>query len=91
MGYVAGMPDIIFFAARKDYHALTIEMKREKKSTTTPEQIAFNGRLLANGYAAMVCHGYDEAVKTLEWYFEGEVQYGEFENILNEKKVDKNG
>lgn len=72
MGYVAGCPDLIFAEARKGYHGLFIEMKREKDYQTSEAQKDFLKKLNDRGYLAVVCPGYDEAVKVLKDYFDGE-------------------
>lgn len=54
-GQVAGVPDIFFASARKQYHGLFIEMKAEKGklSKAQTESIA---RLIFQGYKVSLCN-----------------------------------
>lgn len=70
-GVRPGVPDIMIPRAAGKYHGLFIEMKREKGSTTSPDQIAWIETLNAEGYYARVCKGFDEARETIELYMAG--------------------
>ena len=89
IGYVAGLPDLLIFEARRGFHGLLIEMKREKNWKSTSEQIVFKTKLNERNYLCLTCPGYDSAIRGIESYFEGEVVYGEFEKAVKEQ-VDKN-
>lgn len=78
-GYVAGLPDLLIFQQRRGKAGLFIEMKREVGYKKNPIQEEFVRRLNEEGYSAHICKGFNAAVRILEWYFEGEVVYGEFE------------
>ena len=78
MGYRAGTPDILIFEPRAKYHGLFIEMKAQKGGVISPEQKAFIFLSRANGYAAAVCAGAQEAIPLIGAY----LKMGEF----NEKK-----
>ena len=52
---------------RGQYHGLYIEMKAET-GRTSPEQDWWGERLLGQGYMWEVCHGWQSAVRVLEWY-----------------------
>lgn len=67
MGVRSGVPDLFLPVARGGYHGLWIEMKTED-GTATPEQNWWGDRLLAQGYFWEVCHGWESAVRVLEWY-----------------------
>ncbi|MCM1437771.1 MAG: VRR-NUC domain-containing protein [Roseburia sp.] len=69
MGLRKGFPDIFIPTARKGFHGLMIELKRDKKSRVSPEQLGWITYLNKQGYKATVCYGADEAIKTIEEYF----------------------
>lgn len=66
-GVKAGVPDLCLPAARGQYHGLYIEMKTEKGSTSNAQDW-WGEHLLAQGYFWEVCHGWENAVRVLEWY-----------------------
>lgn len=78
-GLSKGVPDLFFPYAKnmKDEHANTytfysglfIELKKDKKSRPTVEQIETINNLNERGYKAVVCYGYDEAIKMINEYF----------------------
>lgn len=67
-GYVAGVPDLIIFEPRGEYHGLTIEVKRDKASKPSPAQLEWMEQLNKRGYRAVCCHSVDEAIKEIETY-----------------------
>lgn len=67
-GVKRGVPDLCLPVPRGDYHGLYIEMKREDKGDTSPEQDWWIQELTDHGYFAQVCHGYKPAIRLLEWY-----------------------
>lgn len=66
-GVKAGAPDLCLPVARGQYHGLYIEMKTEKGRTSDAQEW-WGERLLAQGYMWEVCHGWESAVRVLEWY-----------------------
>lgn len=66
-GVKRGVPDLCLPVARGRYHGLYIEMKTPL-GCTTPEQEWWGRRLTEEGYLWEVCRGWNQAVKTLEWY-----------------------
>lgn len=60
-GVKPGVPDLCLPIARGGYHGLYIELKRQKKSQISPEQIAWLQELNGQGYRAEVCKGAKEA------------------------------
>ena len=62
-----GVPDLCLPVPRGQYHGLYIEMKAET-GRTSPEQDWWGERLLGQGYMWEVCHGWQSAVRVLEWY-----------------------
>ena len=67
MGYTKGCPDIIIFKSSGGFHGLCIEMKT-KDGRLSSEQAEFKTRLQAEGYASVVCHGFEEAVNEVKRY-----------------------
>ena len=70
-GVRAGVPDICLPVARGGNHGLYIELKRRKNSRVTPDQMKWISDLLAQGYAAAVCRGCDEAISLITDYLTG--------------------
>jgi hypothetical protein len=56
--------------ARGGYHGLFIEMKRQKGGTVSPTQRDWIEYLLAQGYQAVVCRGFDAAREVIEQYLD---------------------
>ena len=63
-GMRPGFPDLFVPVAKKEYHGLFIEMKVGKNKPTA-DQTRWINLLNANGYKAVVCYGYDQAVSTI--------------------------
>ena len=68
MGTKAGYPDLILDIARKGYHGLRIELKRSKGGKVSAEQKQRLQLLNNEGYLAVVCKGYDEALDAIKDY-----------------------
>lgn len=71
-GVKAGVSDVMLPIARKDYHGLFIEMKRRDGGKESREQRDFREAVIAQGYKAVVCKGWEEARKVLEDYLNGD-------------------
>lgn len=72
-GVKPGVPDMCLPVPRGTYHGLYIELKRQKGGTVSPDQREWLADLRAQGYAAYVCHGWQEAADTIMGYLrEGE-------------------
>ena len=70
-GVKPGVPDLCLPIAKGPYHGLYIEMKRSGKHwTVSKTQAEWISRLKANGYAAFICPGADNAIKCIDWYLE---------------------
>lgn len=70
-GVKAGVPDLMLPVARCGYHGLYIELKKADKSNKpTQLQKSWLLDLIQQGYCAVVCYGYDDAVKTITDYLE---------------------
>ncbi|MDU7338593.1 MAG: VRR-NUC domain-containing protein [Clostridium sp.] len=66
-GVKPGIPDLDLPVARGKYHGLRIEMK-DDTGRTSIEQDWWLGELREQGYFCEVCHGWESAVRVLEWY-----------------------
>lgn len=70
LGLRKGFPDLFIPKARKGFHGLFLELKRDPKSRPTQEQKTWIEKLNASGYFAKVCYGADEAIGVIKKYFE---------------------
>lgn len=68
-GVKKGVPDLFLPVAKGKYHGLFIEMKRRDGGRLSPEQAQWNHVLNEQGYLAVVCKGFDEAVAVIETYY----------------------
>ncbi|TQI68983.1 VRR-NUC domain-containing protein [Clostridium sp. KNHs216] len=74
-GLKPGVPDLDLPVPRGKYHGLRIEMK-DDDGRTSPDQDWWLGELRERGYFAECCHGWESAVRVLEWYLNlGEFQW----------------
>lgn len=64
-----GLPDIVLPVARKGYHGLYIELKTDKGKPSA-DQVIFIKRLIEEGYFAITCKGFDEAIKMIIDYMD---------------------
>lgn len=67
-GLKPGVPDMCLPAPRGGYAGLWIELKRAKTGRTSREQQWWIRALLAQGYRAEVCHGWEAAREVLQDY-----------------------
>jgi hypothetical protein len=73
-GVKAGVPDVLIFdvtdyvTTRVDSHCpgIAIELKRQRKGQTSPEQKQWLDDLTARGWITKVCNGANEAITFLE-------------------------
>ncbi len=68
-GVKSGVPDLCLPVAQGGYHGLYIELKTQT-GRPTEEQKWWGEQLLEQGYMWEVCHGWQNAVRVLEWYME---------------------
>ncbi len=66
-GVKRGVPDLCLPVARGTYHALYVELKTDT-GRATAEQLWWGEQLDGQGNMWQVCHGWEAAVATLEWY-----------------------
>jgi hypothetical protein len=67
-GLKRGVPDILIFDHNLKYFGLAIELKTED-GNLKPEQKEFLFNLTTRGWKAIVCYGYDEAIKEIKEYY----------------------
>lgn len=75
MGVRPGFPDLFLPLCRKNHAGLFIELKRpesvgKKKGTNQGNQDEWREYLNSNHYLAVVCYGWQDAVRTLKGYLE---------------------
>lgn len=70
-GVRSGVPDIMIPHARKSYHGLFIEVKRERGGIISDSQRYWINALNKEGYLAVICNGFEEAKLVIEDYFNG--------------------
>ena len=68
MGVRAGVPDLCLPVPRGGWHGLYIELKRTKGGRVSADQKAWLDALREQGYAAAVCHGWEDAARIILWY-----------------------
>lgn len=72
-GYGRGVPDILIFEPRGEYHGLMIELKRtrvkgQNRGKISPEQRWWKEELNKRGYCAVICEGASEAINFIDTY-----------------------
>ena len=72
-GLCPGMPDLILFCPRGQWHALIIEMKRkckkgEHKGKISLRQVQIMEHLQSKGYKCIVAFGFEAGKKAIEEY-----------------------
>lgn len=69
MGVKAGVSDIFIPIPQYPWHGLWIEMKANKKSTISDNQLKWLKMMEFQGYKSEICFGCDEAIKITRDYF----------------------
>lgn len=69
MGLRRGFPDLFIPTARKGYHGMFIELKRDIHCKATEHQQRWINYLNRQGYYAVICHGADAAIAEIDKYF----------------------
>lgn len=70
LGVKSGIPDITIPVARKGYHSLYIELKRQRGGSISETQEYWLAALNKEGMLAILCHGADEAIERIKDYFD---------------------
>lgn len=68
-GVLAGVADLFLMVANKTHHGLFIEMKAAK-GKVSDQQKYFIEQAHAQGYAACVCYGFDQAKDAITNYLQ---------------------
>lgn len=68
-GMLSGVPDLFLPVPRQNYHGLYIEMKSEK-GRVTDNQEWFLSKTEGLGYKTAVCYSANEAIKTIQDYYD---------------------
>lgn len=85
-GVKPGVPDYLFPVARGGHPGLAIELKRAKGGRTSPEQREWLAHLEAQGWRAVVAHGWEQAWDVVRDYMALEPPVSVVE--LSTRKVD---
>jgi len=67
-GLRPGFPDLFLPVPAQGFHGLAIEMKRQKGSTTSREQLDWLNWLAEQGYMTALCKGAQAAMDTINSY-----------------------
>lgn len=67
-GAKTGYPDVTIDAARGIYHGFRLELKMGKNGCSDSQK-GYHDKLRCNGYAVVVCFGYDAAMKAILEYW----------------------
>jgi hypothetical protein len=70
-GFQFGVPDLHLPIARRGFHGLWLEMKRQKGGRLSDDQRAWVEALHAAGHRVEICKGADAAIQVLFGYLEG--------------------
>ncbi|HPB98054.1 MAG TPA: VRR-NUC domain-containing protein [Polyangiaceae bacterium] len=70
-GVRKGVPDLCLCLPRGGYHGLFIELKRQKKSQISPDQVRWISALREQGYRAEICLGAAAAWEVISDYMRG--------------------
>ena len=70
MGYRAGTPDLLIFAAKKGSSGLAIEMKSPKGGIVSKEQKTFLEALSERNWRTAVCFGSRQAIEAIRAYMD---------------------
>lgn len=73
MGLRKGFPDLFIPIARKGYHGMFIELKRDIHCKATEYQQKWIEYLNRQGYNAVICYGADDAIQQIGKYFERKI------------------
>jgi hypothetical protein len=69
IGMRKGVADIFIAVPRRGYGGCWIELK-SKKGKLNPDQERFLKDMSSHNYSTYVCYSFEEAVKTISWYFQ---------------------
>lgn len=67
-GFRVGISDYLLAIPIAPYAGLWVELKRRHLSVTSPEQTQFQLDMIAQGYQAVICRGWEEAKAQIDAY-----------------------
>ncbi len=67
-GYVRGFPDLAIYEPRNGKHGLFLEIKTEK-GVASEFQKDWQTNLIARGYEAKICKGFEATINAIDEYF----------------------
>ena len=67
-GLTPGVSDVVLALPRGQFHGAFFELKRDKNSNVTDEQLSFRERMEARGYYAVIAYGWDSLLSHLNHY-----------------------
>jgi hypothetical protein len=67
-GLTPGVSDVVLALPRGPYHGAYLELKRDKSSAVSEEQLQFRERMERQGYYAVIACGWDETIGHLSRY-----------------------
>lgn len=70
-GVKAGVPDLCLPVARREYHGLYIELKRQRGGRISDLQAQWLSALSEQGYKTALCCGWEQAAGTIIEYLTG--------------------
>lgn len=73
-GLKKGVPDICVAVPKMGMHGLYIELKKDKQSKVSKEQIEWIKKLSHQKYIATVCYGADEAINLIAAYMSSDYE-----------------
>jgi len=85
-GLKKGVPDICVAVPKMGMHGLYIELKKDKQSKVSKEQIEWIKKLSHQKYIATVCYGADEAINLIASYMSSNISDLKVQNIKDFKK-----
>lgn len=74
MGLKKGVPDMCLPVSRGGFHALYIELKKDKKAKPSAEQLEWYKALNAAGNLCFISYGADEAIRIIKSYMSWEAE-----------------
>lgn len=80
MGLKSGVPDLFLPVARGKFHGLFIEMKTNK-GRPSKTQLEWLEALREQGYGAVACYGFENAIATIKVYLSGEEDEEDIEGV----------
>lgn len=74
IGLKKGVPDMCLPVSRGGFHALYIELKKDKNAKTSAEQLEWYRELNAVGNLCFIAYGADDAIRILKSYVSWEAE-----------------